>query len=70
MPCDTDDGWYCYTLESGFVHDVAGGVVRKHKRDASDKLITRSTFDMAQGVLGGSHRVVCHIQGSGGVDAP
>lgn len=38
--CDTDDRWYCYTFDSGSLHDVTTSVVEKSQRDASDNLIT------------------------------
>lgn len=43
-PCDTDNGCYHNTFESGFVHDVSTDLLEMHKQDTSGNLITGSTL--------------------------
>lgn len=39
-PYNTDDRWCDYLVNSGSVHDLFTGVVKKHKRDANGNVVT------------------------------
>lgn len=62
-PCDSDDRWYYFFFESGFVHDVPTFLIKTCKPDASGSVITGCTLPSIREVLRvvlAKRRVTCN----------